>query len=186
MTMTNIYTGAHGSLVVGSSASTPEGADGQAIQDAYGLTEVGRVTDVTLRVDARLEAFHEVGRRHPVSLHHGNVGISGTIGRAYVNGALLYLLMGRGALPTTQAEPYQTPQVNLVLRLNDPALPGTSAAIDVFSVKFESWAMEVPEDEFVMEDVAFKALSINVIDAEAPAGGGEPTPIAVAFPELGA
>ena len=186
MAMTNVYTGAHGSLVIGSSPDTPEGADGQAIQDAYGLTEVGRVTDVTLRVDTRLEAFHEVGRRHPVSLHHGNIHISGTIGRAYINGALLYLLMGRGALPTTQAEPYATPQVNLVLSLNDPALPGTTASIEVFSVKFESWAMEVPEDEFVVEDVAFKALTINVTDREAPAGGGEPTDVTVAFPEPGA
>jgi hypothetical protein len=183
MAGTNVYTGAYGSLVIGNSNDTAEGRDGIAIQDAYDLHEVGRVVDVTLRVDTHLEEFHEVGRRHPVSLHSGNVHISGTVGRAYVNGALLYMLLGRGALPTQAKEPYVQPRMNMVLRLSDPAVPGTTAEISLFTVKFENWALTLPEDDFVLENVRFKALALNVLDEEAPAGGGQPTQVTPQFPE---
>jgi len=183
MAMTNVYTGAYGSLVIGNSNDTPEGADGLAVQTAYSLNEVGRVTGVSVRVDTHLEAFHEVGRRHPVSLNPGNISISGTVGRAYINGALLFMLLGRGALVATQAEPYAQPRMNMVLRLADPAVPGTSASVMPTAIKFQSWAMSVPEDDFVLENVAFKALTIAVLDEEAPAGGGEPAEVQVAFPE---
>ena len=140
-----------------------------------------QAVDVTLRVDTNLEEFHEVGRRHPVSLHPGNIHISGTVGRAYVNGALLYMLLGRGALPTQAKEPYVQPHMNMVLRLQDPAVPGISAEIELFNVKFENWALTLPEDDFVLENVAFKALTINVADQSAPAGGGQPSPITPQF-----
>ena len=47
-------------------------------------------------VDTDLEGFHEVGRRHAVSLNPGNIHISGKVGRAYINGALLFLLQAAG------------------------------------------------------------------------------------------
>jgi hypothetical protein len=181
MPPTNVYTGANGSLVIGANAD-PEGNDAIAVMNAFDLHTVGRVIDVTLRVDTNLEEFHEVGRRHPVSLHPGNVHISGTVGRAYINGALLFMLLGRGALSTQAREPYVQPVVNMVLRLADPAVPGTSVSVELSGVKFENWAMTVPEDDFVLENVAFKALTISVVDEQAPSGGGQATEITPQFP----
>jgi hypothetical protein len=181
MPMTNVYTGAYGSLVIGNDTATPEGRDGIAVQDAYSLNEVGRVTDVTVRVDTHLEEFHEVGRRHPVSLHSGNIHISGTVGRAYINGALLFLLLGRGALAAAPNEPYVQPHMNMSLTLSDPAVPGNSPQILLFGVKFENWAMAVPEDDFVLENVAFKALTISAFDQQAPEGGGDATEVTPQF-----
>jgi len=96
MAMTNVYTGSNGVLTL-ANESSPEGDHAKAVTDTYQTLTVGRVSEVRVRVDTLLEEFHEVGRRHPVSLHPGNVSISGTVGRAYVNGALLFLLLGRGA-----------------------------------------------------------------------------------------
>jgi hypothetical protein len=181
MPPTNVYTGAYGTLGIGANATEAEGKDAAAIITAYDLHTVGRVLDVTLRVDTNLEEFHELGRRHPVSLHPGNIHISGTVGRAYVNGALVFLLLGRGALIRQAKEPYVQPAFNMILTLEDPAVPGTNAQIGVAAVKFENWALALPEDDFVLENLAFKALSLFVVDEQAPADGGQPTEITPQF-----
>jgi hypothetical protein len=182
MAMTNVFTGSNGTLTL-ASEDTPEGADAGAIQEAYELQTVGRVTDVELYVRTDLEEFHEIGRRHSTSLHPGNIHISGRVGRAYVNGALLFLLLGRGADSSNRREPYVQPTFNVSLRLDDPAAPGSSATAELKGVKFENWALALPEQDFVMEDLRFKALTISVIDRPAAEGGGEPVAIAPAFPE---
>ncbi|MFQ5420948.1 MAG: hypothetical protein ACE5EY_11380 [Anaerolineae bacterium] len=165
MAMTNVYTGANGTLTL-ASEDTPEGQDAQLVMDTYELQTVGRVTEVKICVQNDLEEFHEIGRRHATSLHSGNWHVSGQVGRAYMNGALLQLLMGKGAGPNTTPEPYVHPTFNMTLALNDPAVPGNTASLEVKGVKFQSWAYALPEDDFVMENLAFKALAIRVIDTE--------------------
>jgi hypothetical protein len=54
------------------------------------------------------------------------------------------------------------------LTLNDPAVPQNKAALELKGVKFISWGVEVPENDFVMENVKFKALTISVVDSEKP------------------
>lgn len=166
--LSSVYTGAHGSLfLVG--GSSPEGADASAITDleAYGdLLPVGRVTGIELYVDTDLEEFHEVGRRYATSLHPGNVHVHGKVSRAYVNGALLYLLQGRGALPTEVNEPFVQPAFGMNVVLDDPATPDQRLVLDVLDVKFENWALCVPEDDFVMENLRFKALKLKVRDEQ--------------------
>lgn len=172
MPFTEAYTGANGTLVLmgenGPGDETAEGADAQAILDleAFSVFELGRVTGVELHVDTDLEEFHEIGRRHATSLHPGNIHISGKVGRAYVNGALLYLLLGRGASPNSVDEPYVQPRLAMNVVLANPAIPGKRSVIDVFGVKFENWGFSLPEDDFVLENVKFKALRINVRDEE--------------------
>jgi hypothetical protein len=128
---------------------------------------------VEVCIQTDLEEFHEIGRRHATSLHPGNIHISGRVGRAYINGALLFLLMGRGAAPTQIAEPYVQPVFSMRVALNDPAVPGNTAALELKGVKFQNWGFAMPEDDFVMENLNFKALTISVVDQEAPEGGGE-------------
>ena len=172
MAMTNVYTGANGTLTL-AIEDTPEGQDAQAIIDLYETVTVGRVTGVQVCVQTDLEEFHEIGRRHATSLHPGNIHVSGKVGRAYINGSLLWLLLGRGASPTRVAEPYVQPTFNMSVTLNDPAVPGNTATLELKGVKFQNWSYSMPEDDFVMEDVTYKALTVGVLDREAPPGGGD-------------
>ena len=182
MAMTNVFKGAHGSLMLLQEAAAQFPAAGEhaaKILEAY--TDVGevvgRITDVTVRVQTRLEAFHELGRRHPVSLHPGDINISGTVSRAYINGALLTLLLGKGADVNEQAEPYPQPSLLMNLILQDQAKSDNRALLKLGGVKFENWAYTLPEDDFVLENVSFKALTIKVQDEE------DGTVQSVAFPE---
>jgi len=183
MALTEVFTGAHGTLTL-ASENTPEGADAKAVVDTFAIQTVGRLTDVQVRVDTALKEFYEVGRRHPVSLSPGDIGISGSVGRAYVNGALLFLLLGRGAKPTAQAEPYVQPTFSITLQLKDQARPANSLTLEIGGVKFQNWHYTLPEDDFVMENLCFKALTIRVLDRDgsgAAGGGGEVPPTNVAF-----
>lgn len=172
MALTNVYTGANGTLTL-AFEDTPEGNDAKAVIDTYQITTVGRVANVEVCIQTDLEEFHEIGRRHATSLHPGNVHISGRVGRAYINGALLFLLMGRGAAPTQIAEPFVQPTFTMRVALNDPAVPGNTVSLELKGVKFQNWGVAMPEDDFVMENLSFKALTISVVDQEAPAGGGD-------------
>jgi hypothetical protein len=175
MAMTNVYTGANGILLFFKETG-PEGDDADALLGAqmYDLGQVGRVTDVEIQVQTHLSTYHEIGQRHPTSLHSGNVNISGKIGRAYINGALLFLLLGRGANPNNISESpeYPLPALLMNLILQDPAHPETRSVLNLEGVKFENWAFALPEDNFVMENVTFKALRIRVQDEEATTPGG--------------
>ena len=177
MAMTNVFTGANGLLQLvpdNNPNSAPEGQDAGVLIDKqmYDLATVGRVTGVEIHVNTDLQGYYEIGRRHPVSLHPENIHISGKVNRAYINGALLFLLLGRGANPTHIDEnpPYPQPTFSMIVSLQDPAVPSTRAKLVLTGVKFENWAFSIPEDDFVMENVTFKALTVQVHDDEAAAG----------------
>ena len=180
MALTEVFTGKHGTLTL-ATEDNPEGVDAQKVVDTFAIQTVGRLTDVSVRVDTALKEFYEVGRRHPVSLSSGDIAISGTVGRAYVNGALLMLLMGRGSSPTAFLEPYVQPAFTITLRLADPARPGNSLTLEIGGVKLENWGSAVPEDDFVVEKLRFRALTIRVLDREGGTDGGEAAPTTVAF-----
>lgn len=161
--MTNIYTGAYGALTL-ADESTPEGNDAKAVVTQYSLQTVGRLTGVEVCVRTDLQGYYEIGRRHPTSLHPENILIEGKVRRAYINGALLFLLLGRGAAATRAKEPYVQPTFNMTVSLNDPAQPNNTASLELNGVKFMNWSFSLPEDDFVMEDASFKALTISVLD----------------------
>ena len=50
---------------------------------------------------------------------------------------------------------------------------GNTVSLELKGVKFQNWGVAMPEDDFVMENLSFKALTISVVDQEAPAGGGD-------------
>jgi hypothetical protein len=165
MPNTNVFRGSDATLTL-ANEDTPEGQVASEIVEFYKLSPVGRAVNVEVNVRTELELFHEVGKRHPAALRPGNINVSGNIGRAYINGALLRLLLGKGALPEREAEPYPQPSFNLMLDLKDPAVPGTSSTLTVHGVKLENWSYTLPEDDFVMESVSFKGLFITVEDKE--------------------
>lgn len=175
MALTNPFNGAHGTIGIAVEGTPAQQADFTAINDAYPSAIVGRVTDVEVCVRTQLEEFFEVGKRDVTTIHGGNVHISGTIGRAYVNGSLLYLMLGRGATESDVTS--IQPRFVLNLTLRNPHRPDDALKVNVFGVKFETWGFSLPQEGFVLEQVRFKATRIGVLDAD------EGAAIAVAFPQ---
>lgn len=162
MANTNVFTGADGSMTL----SVPVGTEGEAAQtvlDAYELIAVGRVQDVRVEVHSDVKAFHEVGQRYATELRPGNVNIRGTIGRAYINGAMLRLLLGEAA-DGRPAASWAQPAFNITLLVENPAVPDVRNTITLHDVKIENWVYHLPEDDFLLESVGFQALFLTVED----------------------
>jgi hypothetical protein len=162
---TNIYTGADGAITL----SVPQGAEGdtaQGVLTAYDLITVGRVQSVRVEVRSDVKVFNEVGGRYPTQLRPGNVTITGTIGRAFINGALLKLLLGDAAT-SRPAQSWTQPAFNITLLVENAAMPGVRSTVTLHDVKIHSWVYDVPEDDVVMESAEFTALFIDTADEPA-------------------
>ena len=147
-------------------AAAPEGAAADAIVTEYDLSNiVGRLRNVTLSVSTTLKPYYEIGRRYPTHLRPGTVQIVGTAERAHINGALLRLLLGDGAVSPPSAANFVQPSLNIIANLTDPSRPDQKAQITIFGVKFESWTYSIPTDDFVMEAVRFQALRVAFEEA---------------------
>ena len=166
MANTNVLTGGHGTLTL-APLDTPPGQDAESIIAAYEIQQaVGRVTGIRVCVETDLEEFHEIGFRHVTSLHEGNIHIHGTIDRAYINGALLNLLLGEAASSRPPAS-WAQPAFNITVLVDNPAMPGTRSSITLHEVKLDQWNYTMPEDDFVMEGASFQALYMTVEDEAA-------------------
>ncbi|HMC08937.1 MAG TPA: hypothetical protein VKL22_06440 [Actinomycetota bacterium] len=166
-TNTNVFRGSDGSIVL----AVDTGAEGdlaKGVIDSYALTPIGRATGVEVRVDSDVQPFHELGQRYPTELRAGNVNVSGSIDRAFINGALLKLLLGDAA-KSRPAGAFVNPSFNISLRTENPARAGVSSSVTVHGVKIDEWSYSLPEDDFVMEQVRFRALWISVEDTEGSA-----------------
>ena len=162
---TNIFTGADAVLTLAiDDPNSVEGGLAQTVIEGYELDAVGRASDVEVHVTTDLRSYHEIGKRLPSQLHAGNINVMGKIGRAYINGALLNLLLGDYVQPNNALDPLPQPSFNMVMPLNDPATPGTTSVLTIHGVKLENWAFVTPEDDFVMESVTFKGMSITIED----------------------
>jgi len=156
---TDVYTGADGAIVL----SAPEGKEGgaaKAVLTENDLVVVGRVQNVRIEVHSDVHAYHEIGQRYASQLRPGNVTITGTFGRAYVNGAMLSLMLGeaRGGRP---AASWVQPAFNVTVRIANPS-NGAVNTLTLHDVKIDNWVYHLPEDEFVLEQVGFQALFITV------------------------
>ena len=164
MPNTSVFTGADGSLTLSSPQGT-EGEAGQAIIDQFETVSVGRVQEVKVNVHSDVKPFHEIGQRYATQLRPGNVTVSGTIGRAYINGAMLSLLLGEAAGVRPGAS-WAQPAFNITLLLTNPARPEVRSTVTLHDVKIDNWAGHVPEDDFTMESLTFQALYLTVQDEE--------------------
>ena len=161
----NVYRGSDGTI----SVAVEQGAEGEAagvVAEEFSLTPIGRVTGVTVRVTNDVTPFHELGQRFATELRPGNINVYGTIDRAFINGALLKLMLGDAANSRPPGT-FVSPSFNLNVRLENPSIPGSSATVTVMGVKFEEWNYNLPEDDFTMEKVAFRALWVKSEDATA-------------------
>jgi|SRR5690606_23167626 hypothetical protein len=167
MPNTNVFRGSDATITLSpTDTAQPEGQAANTVIEFHQLSPVGRASDVEIYVHTDLQEYHEIGKRHAAQLRPGNIHVSGKIGRAYINGALLQSLLGKGASLEREAEPYPQPSFNLQVMIEDPASPGKRSGITIHGVKFQDWAFALPEDDFTMESVTFKGLFISVGDSE--------------------
>ena len=147
-------------LVLGvEDTSTPEGQAADGLVTQYDLSNVvGRLTNVSITVTSDVQPFYEIGRRYPTHLRPGILRVTGSAERAHVNGALLRLLMGDGAVSPPSSPNFVQPSFSLISTLKDPARPTQSTKVTLFGVRFDSWVYSIPNDAFVMESVSFQAL----------------------------
>ncbi len=165
MALNNVFVGSHGTLGIAVAGSPAQQAEFEAINTAYDPAIVARVTEVEVCVRTELEEFFEIGARDVSFIAPANVHITGSIGRAYINGALLFLLLGRGATENSLTTVQPRFILNLILR--NPNIPDNALKVNVFGVKFETWGFSLPQEDFVMEQVRFKAERIGLLDNEA-------------------
>ena len=158
----NVFRGSDAALVLAvDDSSTVEGSLADALISEYDLSSVvGRLQQVQVKVENELRPYHELGKRFATELRPGNINVSGYAERAHINGALIRLLLGDGATSPPPAGGMAQPSFNMVINLSNPALPDNSSKLVVFGVKFESWNFNLPEDDFVMESVTFRALRV--------------------------
>ncbi len=165
MPNTHVFTGLDGAITV----AVETGAAGdaaKAVNDVYALTPIGRATGVTIEVTSAMRPFHEMGQRYATELREGNINVSGTIGRAHINGALLRLMLGdAGANGSRPAGAFVSPSFNLSLLMENAGFPGNTSTVTVHGVKLDGWSFAMPEDDFVMESVSYKALWVSAEDA---------------------
>lgn len=131
---------------------------------------VGRVTGISIRASTEVKPFHELGSRSAKELRAGNISISGTVERAYINGALLKLMLGLYA-ENEEVPGYKIPTFNLKIILDNlkPEGDAGNSILTVYGLIFDTWRFNLPEDDFVLEKLSFKAKRIAIQDSEVPA-----------------
>jgi hypothetical protein len=163
MANTNVFTGADATLVLAvDNKELEEGKLADELIAEYDLSSiVGKLQHVKVKIESEVRPYHEIGQRYASELRSGNIVISGTAGRAHINGALVRLLLGNGSKSPPPPSGVVQPSFNMVLNLTNPALPSDSSKVILFGVKFDSWSFALPEDDFVMESVSFKAIRMS-------------------------
>ena len=164
MANSSVFTGADGSITLSTTSS--DGAEAEAAQgiiDGNDLVTVGRATGVSIEVRSEVRAFHEVGQRYATELRPGNVSVRGSIQRAYLNGALLRLLLGEAA-DGRPAHSWAQPSFNITVLAENAAVPGVRSNLTLHGVKIDSWSYTMPEQDFILESASFQALFLTVAD----------------------
>jgi hypothetical protein len=160
----NTYFGTDGTLTL----TDPDGFDANTLTGYFGESgAVGRLTNIALQVSTEIKPFHELGSRAPKELRAGNIYISGTVDRAYINGALLKLLLGQ-YVESEETAAFKPPSFNIKIILDNlkPEGDAGNSILTVYGVMFDSWQFNLPEDDFVLERLSFKARRVTVEDKE--------------------
>lgn len=159
MINTNTYFGSDGSLVV---SEHPDATEYTIYFGENGV--VGRVMGVSVIVTTEIKAHYEIGSRAPKELRAGNIAIAGAVERVYINGAMLKLMLGEFATIDKTAG-FVIPTFTMKLILDNSL---GSSSLDLHGVMFDTWQVHLPEDDFMLEKLTFKAKRIAVTDNQVP------------------
>jgi hypothetical protein len=161
----SVYSGTDGTLTL----SNPVGVEEDAWGTYFGeIAEVGRVTNVTISVNTAIRPFHELGSHMPRELRAGNVSIDGTIERAYINGAMLMLMLGKGS-SEEETTALKIPSFDMKIALDNltPEGDNGNSLLTVYGVMFDRWQFTLSQDDFVLENLSFKARRVAILDIDA-------------------
>lgn len=163
----DVFRAIDATLVLGvEDAGSPEGTIADSLVSEYDLSNiVGRLHNIMVSVNSDIQPFFEIGRRYPTHLRPGRILVTGSAERAHINGALVRLLLGEGAVSPPGSANFVQPAFNIICTLRDPARPDQNTKVAVFGVKFDNWTYQVPSETFVMESVTFKALRLAFEEA---------------------
>lgn len=111
-------------------------------------TTLGAAQSVSVEVSASLDPVYGVGHLNPVELKQGPREISGSVERMYGDEELWDIIN-----PTGTSQSYLSMEADMksgerVLRVN--------------GVKFDSWSVDIPQDDFLTESADFTATEITV------------------------
>jgi hypothetical protein len=162
MPNTSVYEGADGALTL-SVPPGPEGEIAQAVMTNFDMVSLGRVQNVTVEVTSEVRPFNEIGQVFPTQLRTGNISVTGTIERAFINGSLLRLLLGPAG-DGRPANAFTHPAFNITLVLENTAVPGVRSTLTIHGAQIDNWVHTIPQDDFVMDHVHFQALYATVTD----------------------
>lgn len=165
-----VFTGADGILIF----SRQEESAADKVLDHYEIEQVGRVKDIEVYAHQDIRAFYSIGTNLPTELRTGNIKIWGKVRRAYINGALMRLMLGDYAVEGENPEsPLAIPTFDMIIHLKTPDIPDDELAylskLTVSKVIFDNWSFNIPEDDFVLEEASFHALRLLVDDQQAAA-----------------
>ena len=76
---------------------------------------------------------------------------------------MLTLLLGEAA-GSRPAQSWTQPTFSMTLVASNSAVPGVTSTLTLHDVKIDSWDFHMPEDDFLLESVGFRALFITVGD----------------------
>lgn len=162
-----VFTGADGILVF----SREEGSAADEVLDFYEIEQVGRVKHIEVYTHQDIRAFYSIGTNLPIDLRTGNIKIWGKIGRAYINGALLRLLLGKYAIEGENPQsPIAAPVFDIIVQLKTPDILDESmdylSKLTISKVNLDNWSFSIPEDDFLLEEVTFQAMRLLVNDKQ--------------------
>jgi hypothetical protein len=158
------FCGTDGTLVL----SDPVGLDTAVFTGHWGESGVvGRVINVSIAVSTDVKPFYELGSRSAKELRAGNISISGAVERAYLNGALLTLMLGQYA-NSEESAGFTVPSFDMKLILDNlmPAGDEGNSVLTLYGAIFDSWQTALPEDDFMLEKLSFKARRLAISDTE--------------------
>ncbi|RPH60915.1 MAG: hypothetical protein EHM89_08115 [Acidobacteria bacterium] len=161
---TSTFFGTDGVLTL----SDADGIDAAVFTNYFGEGGVvGRLKNISLAVSVEIKAFHELGSRAPKELRAGNIHIGGTVERAFINGALLKLMLGQYG-DDEETAGFKIPKFNMKISLDNmrPAGDEGNAMLTIYDVMFDTWQFNLPEDDFVLEKLSFKARRVKTEDTE--------------------
>jgi hypothetical protein len=114
--------------------------------DLTDATNVGAVESVSVEITTGLEPYHEVGSFTPYCLSEGNQEITGTVSRMWIDTSLIKYL--RKSVSDVLGN------FHLIFR----AGTATGAPyVYLKSCKLETAGIDISQDGFTMQDIAFRA-----------------------------
>src|SRR5262245_60729167 len=134
---TNTFHGTDGVLTF----SDPDGIAADTFTKYFGEGGiVGRVTNVSLCVSIDIKPFHELGSHAAKELRAGNIHIGGTVERAFINGAMLKLMLGQYS-EVEEAAVLKLPSFNMKVSLDNlkPQGDAGNGILTVYGVMFDTW-----------------------------------------------